>query len=263
MDQPPESNDRPPHADDGASGTSRPAYSAGGGGPIGPGRARGVPIWLYVLTGVLFAGLVAVQRPSEMDPKEQEGLASGMIIERPDLDFATIFGKLMFAAREASGSGPLSTDIVDPLLSQLDTVSSPQGTEPAPTAQDAFRTAVLFGEFKGVEAMEERFERLTPQLDPGSALHQDMATATSLYAHEPGARVSADSPVPPQASEAEVAGLIERHGWVGKIAARGGCAWGGPASADPALAGVRAKAADDGRVLMGVVVGIGRLVVLD
>ncbi len=242
--------------------TSRPLHPGVPTVPLRPSvltndRPARVPFWLYVVVLLIFAGTVLMQRPVPMDPKQLADLKSGEIVRPESFSIDSLLGKLMLFVR-GTGSPPVPTgvststpsadDLPGMILKSVDDQAA--ATE---LAQDLFRAAVLAGEFKGFAEMKSRLDALTPKLSPTSDLHQDSATVTALYAiatdralrgtsgispppHQPGA--NGTSLIMP--SDADVQALIDRHGWVGKLAATAPQAWdtstSSPAPATPSSA---------------------------
>ena len=233
-----------------------------------PPHRSDVPAWLWVVTAVLFGGVVYMQRPEPADPARQADIRTGVIVERDSFSTETLLGKIMLSMRSlASGSasagstvppggrpGSGSAALTQPLMVQLDAQA-----KASESAQGQFRVGVLAGEFEGLEGMRTRFDALTPELAVESPRHQDMQTALGLYAQAKAAS-GGGTPVPIMYGEPEKK-LIERHGWVGKLAATAPAAAGGAKHVDAELADFRERSSDDGLVLI-VVLSVFMMIVL-
>lgn len=204
-----------------------------------PGRIPRVPFWLYLVVLLLFAGVVILQRPLVADPQTLAKLKSGELIEPESFSIETILGKLLLVVRGTTGPVPVSPSAsptavsADPAVTILQSIDEQAKT--TESAQAIFRAAVMHGEFASPAEMTQRFEMLRPQLASDSKLHADISTVTALYSlaeyrrttrvpgTDPTAPSSITTPAPP--ADPDVQALIDRHGWVGKLAASAPDEW--------------------------------------
>lgn len=175
---------------------------AGPPGRDGGGRAdRNRSSWLLtIVTLVLMAAVVVVQRPEKADPKEVRAALTGTVVEAPE------FSPLIGVAKVRLWAGAQGA-LFEPLHASLMQAAD----DFARTAADRFRVAILAGEVGGAAAREKRFEELIPDLDPDSPLHQDIQTVRALKA--PGEGIES----PPEVTDEAKAALRERHGWFARL----------------------------------------------
>lgn len=213
-----------------------PGSAIWGHAPFRPAIPYRTPVWLYVVVAIIFAGVVVLQRPVPADPLEIAQLKSGDLVRRESFSIETLLGKMLLFIRGGNPSPPSTPPgspaaSQDPALTILESLE--EQAKASEYAQDKFRAAVFVGEFKDLALMRTRFDELAPTLSPTSDLHKDIETVKALYdeaEHRADRTRAASSSPPAPPSEADVAALIDRHGWVGKLAATAPKTWGGSSS---------------------------------
>lgn len=187
----------------------------------GPGRTT--PWWLWVITALLLITVVGLQRPETADPKKEAEAIKGVgRITPPRMSELTVFAKLVLWAKRDSA------ELAEAFMPFVDTTggwasgpgafgAAPDPTHP-PEAQTRLHSIITFAEGRDLTdatkaTIGKRLDDVNAQLAPDSPMVEDIATLRRVYG-APGLPEDA----PTVNSDAAKAGLIERHGFFGRLA---------------------------------------------
>lgn len=179
-----------------------------GGPPPDPGSRRGAKV-AWVLIALLMSTLVISNQvfgPEAPKPPVRE---AGQVLPPESGDPFTLSTKLTVALKEAMG---MTQREAEEGMRSLESAARTAGG----TATEQVRLAIAAAELVGPEAGVERLGRIAAPT--GGLLEQDIAALRRAYENE--GRVT---------DAAELQGLVERHGWFGRLAGTHGLAKSDPA----------------------------------
>jgi membrane protease YdiL (CAAX protease family) len=186
---------------------------------------------LWIVTAILLAVVIIMQRPPVADPKDALEDAAGLgTIEAPKSDIMILLGKLRLnVMSEAPRNTPVQPGpfgdpnaLMQGYLDQMAGWSSddfwggPPSAKNLPrkhkddhlSAADRLRATILAGESMPPEETEWRLKDVESDLDPKSPLRDDVRVIRTLAEDGNAASIS----------EADKEGLTKRHGWFARIA---------------------------------------------
>jgi membrane protease YdiL (CAAX protease family) len=167
--------------------------------PPPPNRWRS-PWWLWILGPVLLVAVVFLQRPPAPNAQRKADLQSGVLVEPPGLSPDVALAKVVLAYHGTTFGGQSMSEVMEQQLQQAPAVAGLPAPPPK-AAQDRFRLALLWSKIGKPETTAEKLAELKKEVDPGSVLHKDIATALD----------------PDAADSASIAEFNERHGWFARV----------------------------------------------